>query len=200
VPPFNLIKVEHYRPALDSGFIECIAEINNIVNNPDAPTFENTILALEFSGKLLERVYEVFYNINMSDGCEEMKKIQTDYAPRFTAHRDEIFMNEKLFARVKEVYDNRHSQGLDHDDIQLIQYYYKNFVRGGTNLPPDKKDELKQINDKISKLTTQFGMKLLAENNKFRVIVDNETDLAGLPPTSISAAAELATKNGYEGK
>jgi peptidyl-dipeptidase Dcp len=136
----------------------------------------------------------------MSDGDEEMKKIQADYAPRFTAHKDEIFMNEKLFARVKEVYDNRNSLQLDHDDIKLIELYYKNFVRGGTNLPPAEKEELKKINDKISKLTTSFGMKLLAENNKFKIIVDNESDLAGLPPTSITAAAELAVKNGSEGK
>jgi len=136
----------------------------------------------------------------MSDGCEEMKQIQADYAPRFTAHKDEIYMNEDLFARVKEVYDNRHNSNLDNDDIKLVELYYKNFVRGGTNLPPDKKEELKGINDRISKLTTEFGRKLLAENNKFKVVIDNEDDLKGLPPTSISAAAELANKNGFTGQ
>ena len=200
VPPFDKIRAEHYRPALDSGFKAHVVEIEAITNNPEEPTFENTILALECAGELLNNVATVFYTINLADGDEAMKEIEAEYAPKFTSHTDEINMNEKLFARVKSVYDKREQLGLDSDDTRLIEHYYKNFVRGGTNLSAEKKAELKEINNKISELTTNFGQKMLAENNAFKIIVDKKEDLAGLPESSINAAAELATKNGQEGK
>jgi peptidyl-dipeptidase Dcp len=192
--------LEHYRPAFDSALKAHTAEIDAIVNNTEAPNFENTILALENSGMLFEKVYAVFSNVNGADGGDEMKDIEAEYSTRFSAHADKINMNEALFARVKAVYDKRNTLGLDNDDIKLIEHYYKNFVRGGTNLAPDKKEELKDINDKISKLTTEFGQKLLAENKKFKLIIDKKEDLAGLPESSISAAAELAKDNGNKGQ
>jgi peptidyl-dipeptidase Dcp len=200
VPPFDKIKLEHYKPALDSGFKVHNVEIEAIVNNTEAPTFENTILALEHSGKLLNTVASVFYNVVGADGDDAMKKLEEEYAPIFTAHTDEMYMNEKLFAKVKAVYEQKDKLGLDSDDQHLIEFYYKNFVRGGTNLPTDKKIELKEINNKISELTTKFGQRLLADNNAFKVIIDKKEDLDGLPESSITAAAELAKKNGQEGK
>jgi peptidyl-dipeptidase Dcp len=200
VPPFEKIKLEHYRPALDSGFKAHNVEIEAIVSNPEPPTFENTILALEHSGFLLNNVASVFYNVVGADGDEPMKEIEAEYAPKFSAHADEMYMNEALFAKVKAVYDQKDKLGLDSDDTRLIEYYYKNFVRGGTNLPANKKAELKEINNKISGLTTQFGQRLLAENNAFKVVVDKKEDLAGLPESSIAAAAELAKQNEQAGK
>ena len=200
VPPFEQIKLEHYRPALDSGFKAHSTEIAAITSNSEPPTFENTILALEHSGELLNTVASVFYNVCGADGDDPMKEIEAEYAPKFSAHSDEMYMNEALFVRVKAVYDQRNDLGLDSDDTRLIEYYYKNFVRGGTNLPADKKAELKDINNKMSELTTKFGQRLLAENNAFKVVVDKKEDLAGLPESSIAAAAELAKQNEQEGK
>jgi len=190
VPPFDKIKVEHYRPALDSGFAEHNAEIEAIVNNPEEPTFENTILALENSGKLLYTVFMAFMNVNGTDGCEAMKAIEAEYMPRYSAHYDNINMNEALFAKVKTVYDNRNSRAdLDFDDLKLVEVYYKNFVRGGTNLPADKKEELKVINNRIAELTTLFGQKATLDENAFKLVITDEKDLAGLPASVIEAAA-----------
>jgi peptidyl-dipeptidase Dcp len=200
VPPFDQIKSEHYRVAIDSGFKQHLEEIDAIVINPDAPTFENTILALEYSGQLLHRVSSAFFNVCEADGDDEMKAIEADYAPLFSQHEDNINLNEKLFARVKAVYEQRETLGLDKDDVRLIEHYYKNFVRGGTNLDPAKKEELKTINNRISNLTTAFGQKLLNENNKFVLIIENADDLSGLPQSSIDAAAEFAKKEDREGK
>jgi peptidyl-dipeptidase Dcp len=171
-----------------------------IADNSEAPTLENTILALENSGQLLSKVQSVFFNVNIADGDENMKAIEVEYSPRFTAHYGEIYMNEKLFERVKVVYDNRNNLGLDFDDIKLIEQCYKNFVRGGTNLAPDKKTELKAINDQISKLTTEFSQRLIAEANNFKLIVDKKEDLEGLSESQITAAAELAKANKLDGK
>lgn len=199
-PPFDQIKVEHYRPALDSGFKKHIEEIEAITNNSEEPTFENTILALENAGGLLNKVALTFFNVCGADGDDEMKSIEAEYAPRFAQHSDEINMNEKLFARVKSVYDRRKELNLGQEESKLTEVYYKNFVRGGTNLEPEKKEELKKINDKISKLTTEFGQRLLAENNAFKVVISDKKDLAGLPESVINAAAELAKSNNQEGK
>lgn len=200
VPPFDEIKIEHYRPAIDSGLKLHVAEIEAIANNPEAPTFENTILALENSGLLLNKAILTFFNVCGADGDDAMKAIEAEYAPRLSQHSDNINMNENLFARVKAVYESRETLGLDSDGIKLIERYYNNFVRGGTNLAADKKEELKVINEKISNLTTQFGQKLLAESNKFKLVVSDKNELAGLPESSINAAAEFAKSQGESGK
>jgi len=200
VPPFDEIKVEHYRPALDSGFKQHLAEIDVIANSTEEPTFENTILAMENSGILLNKVALTFFNVCAADGDESMKAIEAEYAPRFSEHADNINMNEKLFARVKAVYDKRQTLNLDNDDLKLIEIYYKNFVRGGTNLEPAQKENLKKINEQISKLTTEFGQRLLAENNAFKLIITDKKDLAGLPESIINAAADFAKREGQEGK
>jgi peptidyl-dipeptidase Dcp len=199
VPPFDKIKAEHYRPALDSGLKQHLAEIDAIINNPDEPTFENTILALENSGRLLHRVFLTFFNVNATDGCAEMKAIEAEYSPRLTAHNDNIYLDAQLFERVKAVNDNRETLGLDFDDLKLIENYYKVFVRNGIHLPDDKKVELKAINSRISELTTTFGQRVLACENAFRLNITDENDLAGLPETSINGAAEFAAREGKEG-
>ncbi|GHU60483.1 dipeptidyl carboxypeptidase II [Bacteroidia bacterium] len=200
VPPFDKIKTEHYKPATDRGLEIHRAEIGAIANNNEVATFENTILPLEHSGDLLNKVSYVFYNVVEADGTPEMLALQAEYAPILAAHADEIYMNEKLFARVKSVYEKRTDAKLDNDDVKLVEYYYKNFVRGGTNLEPAKKEELKKVNEQLSKLTTEFGQRLLANNNKFVLVIDNKNELAGLPESSIAAAAELAKDKGQEGK
>ncbi|GHV61622.1 dipeptidyl carboxypeptidase II [Bacteroidia bacterium] len=200
VPPFDKIKIEHYKPATDRGLEIHRAEIGAIANNTEGATFENTILKLEHSGDLLNKVSYVFYNIVEADGTPEMHALQAEYAPILAAHADEIYMNEQLFARVKAVYEKRTDTNLDNDDVKLIEYYYKNFVRGGTNLEPVKKAELKKVNEQLSKLTTEFGQRLLANNNKFSLVIENKDELAGLPESSIAAAAELAKNRGQEGK
>ncbi|MDR0926252.1 MAG: M3 family metallopeptidase [Ignavibacteria bacterium] len=199
-PPFEKIKPEHYKQALDSGLRAHSAEIEVIANNAEEATFENTILAMENSGRLLMRASSVFYNVVGADGDEELKALEEFFAPIFTQHSDDINMNERLFARVKSVYDKRDALKLDSDDYHLLELYYKNFVRGGTNLTADKKEELKKVNSNLSKLTTLFGQKLLNDNNAFKVIISDKNDLKGLPESSITAAAELAKSDGQAGK
>lgn len=201
VPPFDKIKLEHYKPALDSGLKAHSAEIEAIKNSPDAPTFENTILALENSGELFNRVYVTFYNVVGADGDEAMNAIDEEYAPIISAHFDNIYMDTKLFERVKAIYDKRDAiAGLDADDKALIKHYYNVFMRAGTGLADAQKAELKKINEGITKLTTEFGKRLLAENNAFVVTIEDKKDLAGLPQSSIDAAAELAKSKGADGK
>ena len=200
VPPFDLIKVEHYKPAFDEGLKQHNAEIEAIVSNPDEPTFENTILALENSGELLNNVVSVFFNVSEADGNPEMQAIEEEYGPILTSHYDDINMNEALFSRVKSVYENIDKLGLQGEEAKLVEKYYKSFVRGGTNLSPEDKEKMKKINEELVKLTTNFGKNLLEENKKFKLVITDENDLSGLSESIRTAAAELAkaeNTNGY---
>lgn len=200
VPPFDLIKVEHYKPAFDEGLKQHNAEIEAIVSNPDEPTFENTILALENSGELLNNVVSVFFNVSEADGNPEMQAIEEEYGPILTSHYDDINMNEALFNRVKSVYENIDKLGLQGEEAKLVEKYYKSFVRGGTNLSPEDKEKMKKINEELVKLTTNFGKNLLEENKKFKLVITDENDLSGLSESIRTAAAELAkaeNTNGY---
>jgi peptidyl-dipeptidase Dcp len=200
VPPFDLIKIEHYRPAFDEGLKQHQQDIDAIINNAEEPTFENTILALENAGPLLTKVISVFFNISSADGNDEMQAIEEEYSPKITKHFDEMNMNEKLFAKVKSVYDNREKLGLQGEEARLVEKYYKSFVRGGTNLSPEDKEKMKEINTELVNLTTQFAKNLLNENRRFRLVITEESELAGLPESSRAAAAELAKaeeKTGY---
>ena len=200
VPPFDLIKVEHYKPAFDEGLKQHNAEIEAIVSNPDEPTFENTILALENSGELLNNVVSVFFNVSEADGNPEMQAIEEEYGPILTSHYDDINMNEALFNRVKSVYENIDKLGLQGEEAKLVEKYYKSFVRGGTNLSPEDKEIMKKINEELVKLTTNFGKNLLEENKKFKLVITDENDLSGLSESIRTAAAELAkaeNTNGY---
>ncbi len=200
VPPFDKIKDEHFAPAYDEALAQHAAEIDSIANNPEEPTFENTILALENSGQLLSRVSYVFSNLNSAHTNPTIQALDKELAPRLSAHRDNISLNEKLFARVQSVWENRESLDLTREQEMLLERRYKGFVRSGANLSEADKATMRDINSQIAVLTTQFGQNVLAESNAYELVIDNEEDLAGLPAGLIAAAAETATAKGHDGK
>jgi len=199
-PPFDKITVDDYVPAFEAGMEQQAAEIDSIVNNPEPPTFENTMLALDNSGAVLNRVSTVFFGLEGTDTNEEIQKIKAEMSPRLTAHGDNINLNEKLFERIKTLYDNAPSLNLTPEQFRLLEVRYKDFVRSGIMLEGADKEKLREINKKLSALTIQFNDNVLKETNNFKLVVDNEKDLAGLPQSVISAAAEAATTAGEEGK
>ncbi|HLT86383.1 MAG TPA: M3 family metallopeptidase [Sphingobacterium sp.] len=200
VPPFDKIKDEHFRPAFKAALEQHNQEIDVIVTDTEDPTFENTIVALENAGSVLGDVSRVFFNLNSANTNDSIQAIAKDMAPVLSAHGDEISLNEKLFARVKTVYDNRDSLQLDAEDTKLLEETYKGFVRAGANLSESDKEKLKKINSELSVLTNDFGQNLLAESNAYELVVDNEEDLAGLPSALKQAAADAAKAKGKEGK
>ncbi len=200
VPPFDLIKDEHFRPAFKEALKVHDAEIDSILKIDEPATFANTILALENAGQLLNRVSTVFYNLNSANTNDTIQAIAKDLAPVMSAHRDEINLNPELFKRVKTVYDQRANAGLDAEDQKLLEETYKGFVRSGANLKDEDKEKLKKINAELSVLSTQYGQNLLAETNAFEMVVDKEEDLAGLPKELKAAAAAEAKTKGKEGK
>ena len=171
-----------------------------VVNNSEEPTFQNTIEAMEYSGELLGKVSRVFGNLNSANTNEEIQAIAKEMAPELSAHSDNISLNEKLFGRVKAVWDKKDELGLNAEQQMLLEKTYKSFVRNGANLNETDKEKLREINSRLSSLTLQFGQNLLAETNAYKLVVDNETDLAGLPQGQIDAAAEDAKAAGEEGK
>lgn len=200
VPPFDKIDTTHYIPAFEEGMIQHNLEIDSIINSKEEPTFENTILKYDKSGRLLTKVGNVFFNLLSALTNDRMQDIAMEISPKLSEHRDAIMMNEKLFARIKAIYDKRNESKLDSQQIRVVEKYYKDFVRNGANLSKDKQDSLKSVNSKLSKLELQFGQNLLAETKDFKLIVDKKEDLEGLPQTSIDAAAEAAKEAGKEGK
>lgn len=199
-PPFEKIKEEHYLPAFKEGIKQHQEEIDGIVNNAKAPTFKNTIEAMEGSGALLRKVRNVFYNLTSADTNDELQKIAKEVAPLLSRHRDDINMNEKLFERVKAVYDEKEKLDLSVEQNMLLEKYYKDFVRGGANLDEEKKAKLREINKELSLLSLKFGENILKENNAFELVIEKEEDLAGLPQSVINGAAEAAKERGHEGK
>ncbi len=200
VPPFDQIKNEHYLPAFEASIAEQQAEVEAIVNNEEAATFENTILPFDKSGEILDRVSNVFFNLNECLTDDEMIAIAEQVLPMLSKHGDAIAMNPKLFERIDYVYQHRNEMGLDDQQIRVVEKYHQDFVRSGAGLPADKQEELSQINEQLSTLSLQFGNNLLKENAGFKLVVEDEKDLAGLPQTSIDAAADQAKKDGMEGK
>ncbi len=200
VPPFDKIKDEHFRPAFKAALEQHNQEIDVIVNDTENPTFENTIVALENAGSTLGNISRVFFNLNSAHTNDSIQAIAKDMAPVLSAHGDEISLNEKLFARVKTVYDKRDSLQLDAEDTKLLEETYKGFVRAGANLSESDKEKLKKINAELSVLTNDFGQNLLAETNAYELVVDKEEDLAGLPAALKQAAADAAKAKGQEGK
>lgn len=199
-PAFDKIKTEHYIPAFEEGMKQQKAEIDAIVKNRAVPDFENTILAYDKSGELLDKVGGVFFNLTECMSNDEMQKIAAEIMPKMSAHSDEIAMNPLLFQKVKDVYDNRNKMNLDEQQIRVVEKYYNDFIRSGAGLNDADKETLKAINEKLSLLSLQFGNNLLAENSSFKLVIDKEADLSGLPQSSIAAAAEQAKKDGMEGK
>jgi len=200
VPPFDLIKPEHYMPAFDRGMAEQKKEVEVITSNAEPPTFANTVEALEISGALLNKVAGVFNNLTSSNTNEELQKIDKELAPKLAQHGDDIAMNAALFARVKAVYDEKGRLTLATEEARLLDETYKDFVRGGAGLPPDKQVRLRQVNEELSVLAVQFGENVLKENNAFELVIENEADLAGLSPAVTAGAADAAKERGKPGK
>ena len=200
VPPFHLIKNQHYLPAYEEGMKQHQAEIDAIINNPDAPTFKNTIDALETSGELLNKVASVFGNQQGANTNDSIKAIAKEITPKLTAHWDAINLNDKLFERIKTVYNNKEKENLTPEQLTVLDKYYQGFVRGGANLSPEDKETFKKLNSELSMLSLQFGENLLNETNRFKLIIDNEKDLSGLPENVIATAATAAQNAGLEGK
>ncbi len=199
-PAFDKIKEEHYLPAFRAGIDRQKKAIEAIVNNPEEPTFANTVEALENSDTLLTRVSNVFFNMTSANTNDRLQAISKEITPLLTAHNDEILMNDKLYKRIKAVYNKKESLNLSHIQQRLLEKYYKDFVRGGADLKAKDKEKLKAINKELSLLTLQFGENVLKENNRFEMVLDNKADLAGLPEAVIAAAAETAEKRGHPGK
>ena len=199
-PPFDLIENEHYLPAFTKGMSDHLKEIDLIINNSEKPTFENTILAMELSGELLNRVATVFYALTSANTNDEMEKIRVEIAPKLSAHNDKILLNPKLFKKVEEIYNERGSFNLDDESILLVEKYYRDFVRSGSNLSTEQKERLKTINSEISVLQTNFSQNVLKEVNALAVIIDNKKDLDGLSDGAIQSAANEAKSRGLEGK
>ena len=200
VPPFEQIKVEHYKPAFLKGMEEQTAEVEAIVNNPDEATFENTIVALDKSGELLMKVAYAFSGQASVNTNDEIQELEQELSPLLSKHSDDISLNPKLFARVKSVYENQAKLNLDKEQKKLLEETYKGFVRGGANLDADKQAELRKLNEQISMLELTFGQNSLKETNAFQLVVDKKEDLSGLPETLIAAAAATAKEAGMEGK
>ncbi len=200
VPPFDLIKVEHYIPAYAEAEKIHNAEIEKIIANSEAPDFANTIESFDGSGMLLETVDGIFLNVLSADGDSAMQAVAEKVIPEVGKHRDEILMNPKLFARVKAVYEQKDKLNLNPEQTTLLEKTYKKFARGGADLKPEDQKKLKEINEKISKLYFQFGKNLNEEKKNFRITVENKEELAGLPEGVIAGAAATAKENGAEGK
>lgn len=200
MPAFDKIAFEDYKPAFLKGMEEQAKEIDSIVNNPDAPTFENTIVALDNSGSLLARVSNVFYGLKGAETNDSIQKLANELSPLLSEHSDNISLNDKLFTRIKAVYDDSLNQNLNVEQKKLLTDYYKNFVRSGIMLDDSAKNRLREINKELSALTLKFGENLLNETNGYKLVIDNEKDLAGLPEGVKAAAAETAKSEGQEGK
>ncbi len=200
VPPFDLIKDEHHEPAILEGIKQHQAEIDAIVNNPEEPTFVNTIEAMEYAGKLLNRSARIFYNISGANTNENLQATAKTLSPKLSEHSDNIYLNDKLFSRVKTVWDSKESFNLNTEEAKLLEETYKGFVRSGANLADSDKEKLRKINADLSLLSLEFGNNILAENNAYELVIDNQEDLSGLPEGLVLAAAETAKEKDKEGK
>ena len=198
IPPFDSISYSDYLPALEAGIEQKKAHIDSIVSNPEPATFENTIMPLERSGEILDRVATVFFALDESNSSPEMVEIAETFYPKYSQFGDEMTMNDALFQRIKTVYDNR--EGLDPDQRRAVESYYKNFVRNGALLEADKKEELKAVNTDLANLYLTFNKNLLNATNAFEIVVEDSARLAGLPQSSIAQAADEAKSRGMEGK
>ncbi|UGS24655.1 M3 family metallopeptidase [Flavobacterium channae] len=200
VPPFHLIKNDHYKPAILEGIKKQEAEIDAIVSNKEKPTFDNTVLAMENSGKLLSRVSTVFYNVSSANTNEEIQAIAKELAPKLSAHNDNIFLNDALFKRVKSVWDNQKSLKLNNEQAKILENLYKNFVRSGANLSEENKKQLREINAEMAVATLKYGQNILSETNSYELVISDKKELEGLPNELIETATADAKSRGKEGK
>jgi peptidyl-dipeptidase Dcp len=200
LPPFAQIREDHYLPAFERGMVEQLDEIAEIVEQSEPPTIENTLVALERSGQLLERVSAVFHNQTSADTNKNLQRIEADIAPKLAAHSDAIHLNGGLFARIKQLYKSREDLGLDAETRRLLERYYTDFVRAGAELDDEAQARLRTINEELSALSTTFEQNLLADTNESALILDDPADLDGLSADAIASAAEAATARGLDGK
>jgi peptidyl-dipeptidase Dcp len=199
-PQFDKITDSDFAPAFDRGMAEQKQEFDAIANSKDAPSFDNTILAMERSGQVLSRASYVFSNLTSANTNDTLDKLDAEYSPKFAAHRDALYLNPALFARVKALYDTRDTLGLDAQGVRLVERYYTDFVRAGANLTPEQQTRVKAINAELATLTTGFSQDVLAERNDSAIVVDSRDDLAGLTDDQVNAAAEEAKARKLEGK
>ncbi|KAB7531634.1 M3 family peptidase [Flagellimonas olearia] len=197
--PFSKIKSEHFTPAFLQAIEDARAEINAIVENPEAPTFENTLEALDFSGQQLDRISSIFFNLNSAETNEEIQKIAQEVSPLLSEFSNDITLNQPLFERIKTVYGQRENLSLTPEQQTLLEKRYKSFSRNGANLNEADKKRLREIDTELSKLKLKFGENVLAETNKYEMLLSNEEDLQGLPEGSKEAAAQLAQSKDKEG-
>lgn len=200
VPPFDKITNEHYKPAILEGIKQQQAEIDAIIANKEQPSWENTILAMEVSGDLLKRASGVFFNMSSANTNDEIEKIAQEISPELSAHGDNIFLNEKLFTKVKSIWDKKESLNLNLEQAKILENTFKAFVRSGANLNDKDKEILRGINAELSLLSVKFGQNVLNDTNNYELVIDSKNDLAGLPESIIEAAAETAKEKGKEGK
>ncbi len=200
VPPFNEIQLGDFLPAIEKGIVEQQAEIKAITDNNKVPTFDNTILPFDQSGELLTKA-SIFFNLNSANTTDEMQALARELTPKLSTHQDNIMLNKDLFRRVKAVYDKRKSSSLNAEQLLVVEKYYQDFERNGANLSDEKQVELRKLNDELSMLELKFGENALAETNKnFKLVIDKESDLKGLPSDIIAGAAQVAKDNNMEGK
>lgn len=199
IAPFQQIKSEHYKPAIKEAIALAKAEIEQIVNNTDTPTFENTTVALDFTGEKLNRITSIFFNLNSAETNDQIQKIAQEVSPWLSEFRNDITLNEALFRRVKSVFDHKENLELTPEQTMLLEKQYKGFARNGANLNDDDKAKLRAIDTKLSKLSLQFGENVLAETNAFELHLTDENDLSGLPESAKEAAHQLAKENNKEG-
>ena len=201
IPPFDEVKEDHYMPAFEKGMKEQLEEIDQIANNPEQPTFENTLVELERTGKTLSKVADVFFNLLSSNTNELMDKIAAEVSPKLSAHSDAISLNKKLFDRVHAVYEQRNELGLSTEQMRLVEETHKGFIRSGVQLDTPSMEKLTQINQDLSSLSVQFDQNLLKETNEgYSLLIDDENQLDGLPEDFRDQAAKLAEENGHDGK
>ena len=200
IPPFEKIQFSHYEPAFEEGMKQHLAEIEAIASNSEIPTFENTIVELERSGKTLDKVSAVFFNLLGSNTSDEMDALAMKISPTLSSHRDSILLNKDLFSRIKSVYEQKDSLELTTEQERLLDQTHKSFVRNGANLTDSEMNRLVQINSSLSTLSVQFDQNVLKETNGFSLIIENEDELDGLPAEEIRQAALLAESEGHEGK
>lgn len=197
--PFDKIKTEHYEPAFEKAIAEHQQEINAIADNPEPPTFANTIEAMEYSGEMLNRVSNVFFNLLSAESNDEMMKISQRLSPKLSEHANNIYLNEKLFEKIKSIYNNRLNQGLTSEQVRLVEKYYQDFESSGATLSPEDKEKYRQLTMELSLATLDFGQNMLKETNKYEMLLTDKADLEGLPESVLEAAQARAKTKDKEG-
>lgn len=200
VPPFDKITVEHFMPAFERGMAEEKEEVEKILSNPDEPTFENTIVAMDQTGLLLERVSSVFFGLSSANTSAALQQVQMDVSPKLAAHGDEISLDPRLFEKIKVVYSNRDKFNLTDEEEFILENTYLGLVRNGADLGPEKKEKLKEMNQELSVLRVKITQNVLAETNSYKLVISEKEELAGLPESVVMAAADAAAARELEGK